>query len=326
MVERFVSNAGTISIASGESTVTGVGTAFSGRDRAGAQVWAHPDDGAPIRVGTVAEVDPRGIYENLTLPLVTPYNGDDLDGVAYELLDGPAIANGATQAAIYSRFTSFLEQTMGLTGNTADTIDYALVPNNSLFVDAVTRAIYQWRNGVLETVSVVGTSFTPRGAYAGGTTYAKNDLVQDGGYVYVSNANGNVGNTPNTAPASSSYWTWLPLPAGSDAFALSFSITGRPAAGELVAGHVFVDTITVPAGATGSRAKSRVAFAAASTFELWRNGSVVASIAFALGATVGVFTAASEIVFTAGDYADLKCPVARDASGADIRITFKGTR
>src|SRR5262245_39267019 len=99
MVERFVESSGTISIGTGDFTVVGEGTTFSGRDREGAKVIAFPAMGAPIYVGTVAAVDPRGVYENLELPLLHPYNGDPLSDVTYELVDGPAIANGATQAA-----------------------------------------------------------------------------------------------------------------------------------------------------------------------------------------------------------------------------------
>jgi hypothetical protein len=328
MTERFVLNGGTISIENGSSTVTGIGTLFGGADRAGAQLWHVPDDGPPVRIGSVAEIAPpnRGIYDNLSLPLVSPWNGADLDGVAYELIDSVAIARGASQVAIYARFVAFLEQNAGLTFNTADAIDYALVPNNSLFVDAVTRTVYQWRNGVLVAVEVVGGNFNPRGAYAGGTTYAKNDLVTHGGYVYVSNAAGNVGNTPNTAPASSSFWTYLPLPGPSDGYAIAVNIGGRPAAGELIPAHVFADTVEFPAGSTVGRAIAGVAFTAESVFALWRNGSPVATATFAAAGTVATVTAASGFTCTPGDYVDVKCPAVRDATGADIRMTWRGTR
>lgn len=215
MVERFVENTGTISVTSGESVVNGIGTTFSGRDRAGSRVIAYPTTPgqAPIAVGTVAEVDPQGIYDNLELPLVTPYRGATLTSVPYELVDGAAIASGATQAAIFARYTAFLEQNMGLVGSTSDDIDYSLVPNNSLFIDAVTRVIYQWRNGLLVPVETVATAFVPRGAYSAGTTYAKNDMVQFGSYVFVSNADANTGHAPDTAPASTAYWMWYPTTA-----------------------------------------------------------------------------------------------------------------
>ncbi|MDQ2083091.1 hypothetical protein RA307_23135 [Xanthobacteraceae bacterium Astr-EGSB] len=132
------------------------------------------------------------------------------------MIDGLAIAGGATQAGIYARFASFLQQNMGLVGNSADTIDFALVPNNSLFIDDVTRVIYQWRDGVLEAAHVIGLLFTPKGAYAGGTPYAKNDLVTNaaGTGAFISNHDTNTGNAPPSVGSSNTHWTYLPLPAG----------------------------------------------------------------------------------------------------------------
>lgn len=204
MTERFVYTTGTISIANGASSVTGSGTAWSGQDRGGAQIWALPADGEPFLVGVIAEVDPRGVYENLELPLVAPYEGETLAGSDYMLLAGPALANGATQAAIYARFTAFLEENMGLTGNLADQIDWALIPNNSLFIDAVTRQVLQWRNGVLEAVHVIGAAFNPRGEWNDIDSFARNDLVSHGGLAYVSNVDENVDNEPDGADE---FWT-----------------------------------------------------------------------------------------------------------------------
>lgn len=45
------------------------------------------------------------------------------------------------------------------------------------------------------------TGFTPRGEYAGGTTYAVNDVVFEDGSSYVSRADDNTGNTPSSSPA-----------------------------------------------------------------------------------------------------------------------------
>lgn len=149
MTERFVENTGTISITSGTSTVTGTGTLFSGRDRAGAMVVAYPAAAAPIYVGTVAEVDPRGEYENLELPLVSDYNGTTLTNVAFELVDNIAIASGATQAAIFARYAAFLEQNAGLIFNSEDDVDTALMPNNSLVIDDSVGSVEQWRGGIL---------------------------------------------------------------------------------------------------------------------------------------------------------------------------------
>lgn len=153
MAERFAYTAGTISITNGSSTVTGTDTSWGGHDWAGSQIWAVLASGAAVRVGTVAEVDPRGEYEALELPLVSPYNGTTLSDEDYELVDGAAIASGATQAAIFARYAAFIEGSAGLVFNIGDIADYALVPNNSFVVDVDNDTIYQWRDGVLEPLS-----------------------------------------------------------------------------------------------------------------------------------------------------------------------------
>jgi hypothetical protein len=341
MVERFVSQAGTISIVSGTTTVTGTGTLFGGIDREAAGLWAYPVDDssdpqpqAPILVGHVAAVEPRGVYDNLSLPLVNTYDGPDLVDVAYELVDGPAIANGTTQAAIYARFAAHMEQNMGLVGNTADALDYALVPNNSLFVDAVTRAIYQWRNGVLEPVFSIGLAFTPRGAWTQPDSdtdpFAQNDLVEHLGSVFVSNhADNDSEPLVDTGgnPSSDEHWTWLPLPSGAgDIFALSIAIGGKPLAAETIEGHVFADTITFPAGLTGSRAVARVAPTAEAEFSIRKNGVEVGTVTFPLGDTDGVLAAASEVVCTAGDEIDLVAPDPQDDTLSGVKITLRGSR
>lgn len=219
MAERFVYSTGRITIDTGDDAVVGVGTAFSGHDLAGAQLWAHPDDAAPIRVGSIAETD-DGTYENLLLPLVTAYNGPALVSAKFELVDSVAIADGVEQFAIYSRFAQFLQQNGGLTFNIADrdsgSFDMSLVPENSLFVDDVTRTLYQWRAGVLEPVFTIAQSFSPKGAWADDpTSFSKDDLLQHGNFLFVSNINANVGHEPQIVdgiPISDAYWTWAPMP------------------------------------------------------------------------------------------------------------------
>jgi hypothetical protein len=211
MVERFVEFAGLISIGTGASIVTGSGTAFGGVDREGCQVWVQPAGAACFRIGTVAAVDPRGVYDDLSLPLLHPWNGAPVVDQPYELVDHPALANGVSQAAVYARFAAFLERNMGLIGNAADDVDYSLAANNSLFVDAVTRTIYQWRGGVLEPVFSVGLQFNPKGGWSNATTYAKNDMVVDAGRAFASNADNNLNHQPPSSSDGDAWWTRLPI-------------------------------------------------------------------------------------------------------------------
>jgi len=329
-VQRFVAFAGTISIANGSSTVTGTGTAFGGRDREGAQVWAQPTGAAPYRIGTVAAIDPRypvGQYDNLSLPLLDPWNGTSVVNQPYELLDGLAIAIGTTQAAIYARFAAQLEQNAGLVLNSADSVDKSLVPNNSLFIDAVSRVIYQWRSGVLEPVYTVATVFNPRGAYDGTATYAQNDLVSIGGAAFVSNINGNTGNTPTTspAPASDANWTVLFLGSGADYADYLLSAPGVVGNSEKLFVVAIARTVVFPAGVSGSEAVVGTAPTADAVFSLQKNGVQFGTVTFAASATAGTFSVASDTTFAPGDVLSVIGPATADATLADVSITLRGT-
>jgi hypothetical protein len=216
MAERFAYINGTLSVTSGASVVTGTDTIWGNRDRAGGLIIGLPPGLPPVLIGVVAETTPRNSYSNTMLPLVQPYNGMTLTGVPYILIDGLAIANSATLAGNLARFNAFLEENAGLALNDADDFDEDAVPNNSLIIDNALRVIYQLRNGVREVVSVVGAVFTPRGAYSGAVTYAKNDLVTNvaGTGIFVSNHDANLNNTPPAVGASNTHWTFVPLQQG----------------------------------------------------------------------------------------------------------------
>lgn len=213
-VQRFASNVGTISVNKNSSTVTGTGTLFGSRDREGAIVYAFPlgtgspaSAAVPVIVGVVAAVEPRGVYNHLSLPLLNVYRGANLVNVTYILVDGPAIANSATQAAILARYTAFLEEGAGLTFNTLDNPDYSLVPNNSLVVNPgqtsppIAARLYQLRSGVLqpifdESFPKAGGTFTGAAEFATPVSIpsATNTLIGSA----ASNAVTITGNTPIT--------------------------------------------------------------------------------------------------------------------------------
>lgn len=326
MHQRFVQTAGTISIGTGEDVVVGTGTMFGGADREGAQLWVTPTDAAPYKVGTVAAVDPRGIYDYLELPLVNSWEGDPIVDQPYELIDSVALASGTTQAAIYARFAAFLEQSMGLVGNLADDLDFSLVPQNSLFVDAVTRTIYQWRSGVLELVYSVGIAFNPRGEWNNSDTYDKNDLVSHLGGAFVSNIDDNEDNEPVTSPnpASDASWTVLPLPRVSELFTAAAYFRGVPEANDRV-DIAFVSTVTVAADLAGSHAKAQVAATAETVFSLRKNGAEFGTLTFAISGDTGVF-AGDETTFTAGDVLSIIGPATPDDTLAAIAIAIKAVR
>lgn len=331
MVERFVTDAGTISVANGASTVVGTGTLFGGRDREGAQIWVQPAASAPYRVGTVAAVDPRGIYDNLELPLVHPWNGTAVVGEEYELVDGAAIANGASQAAIYARFTADMENKYGLVGNLADMPsdfldeEWTRVFENTIFNDRVTRALYQYRQGVLEPVDLP-KDFLPRGAWSSLTTYAVNDLVSVGGVIFVSNAAGNLDNAPITSPNldSNEYWTWVAVGFGAKFFELYISAQGTLLAGEKIVSAFIIGPVTFPASLDQSGGVAGTPATAAKVISFRKDGVEFGTATFGIGDDEPVFAAGSDTTFNRHLFTAV-APSPADATLADLALTLRAT-
>lgn len=299
MAERFVypptaGHAARVSVANGASLAIFTDAALGGHDWAGAQLWITPDDAAPYKAGTIAEVDPEGDYENLELPLFRPWNGTAIVSKKFELIDGLGVAIGASQAAILARYLRVFANNAGGVSDLADDVDMTLVPNNHLFIDSVTRAIYRWRNGVLELVQVVGTAFVPKGTYSGATTYAQNDLVMNaaGTGSFVSNHAANLNNTPPAIGSSDSHWTYLPLPQG-PAGAPGSAIVAATSTSSLAIGTGDKVFTLVEAGARGwavGATRLRIASLAAPTGD-WMEGIVTAyahpSLTVNIDATAG---------------------------------------
>jgi hypothetical protein len=325
MAERFVypptsDHAARVSIAADASTATFTGTALAARDWAGAQLWITPDDAAPYLAGIVAETDPQGDYDNLELPLFRPWPGAAIEDAKFALVQGLGEANGATQAAIYARFAAFLQQNAGLVLNTADDVDLALVPQNTLFVDAVTRTLRQWRNGVLETVSIATTPFAPVVDYDVETTYAFGALVTRGGKLWYSLAADNVGNVPESSPS----W-WLAILSGGDRYDVALYDAARPGSGEVIA-KLYPLGVTFPAGLTESRAGAEAAATASAAYSFRRNNVEFATLTFAAESASGVFACAADTAFAAGDVLTVIAPAPRDDTLSGVAITLVGYR
>lgn len=94
-----------------------------------------------------------------------------------------------------------------------------------------------------------------------------------------------------------------------------WSISGKTAAGEVypgVAPYAFASTTA------RSIARARVAATASTVFTVKRNGTVVATVTFAAGATVGVWSA--NVTWADGDFATVEAPATADATLADITL------
>lgn len=96
---------------------------------------------------------------------------------------------------------------------------------------------------------------------------------------------------------------------------LVWSISGKMAAAEVYPGlapYAFAST------AARSFARARVAATASTIFTVKCNGVQVATVTFAAGATVGVWSAG--VTWADGDFATLEAPASADATLADVVI------
>lgn len=96
---------------------------------------------------------------------------------------------------------------------------------------------------------------------------------------------------------------------------LVWSISGKCVSGEVYPG-------LAPYGFTSTTARSfaraRVAATASTVYVVRRNGTQVATVTFAAGATVGVWSAA--VTWDDGDFATLEAPATPDSTLSDITI------
>lgn len=224
----LVETTGTVSLANGSATVTGTGTVFAGKTREANQLWIFPAAAAPYLAGIVAEVDPKGVYSNTSLPLLHTWQGTSIVNQPFALIDSVALASSAALAAVVARWVSQIGAYAGLVYNNADELVWERIQNNSFVVDEVTGLVYQWRGGVLVPLRIVGVTFNPRGAWDTGTTYAKGDLVEHGGFLFISNADDNVAHEPDDdgTPTSDANWTWFQAPSAASVAAAALTIMG----------------------------------------------------------------------------------------------------
>ena len=106
---------------------------------------------------------------------------------------------------------------------------------------------------------------------------------------------------------------------------LALSITGKPAPSVYVLNFVVVNAFSLPAGLTGSFAKSSTAATANSTFTIYKNGSSIGTILFGAGASAGTITFSAQQTFAPGDLLQITAPSPQDTTLANIAITLKGT-
>jgi hypothetical protein len=132
-----------------------------------------------------------------------------------------------------------------------------------------------------------------------------------------------------TSNGSYSPPTWQAIPApAAPPYDIGLSYTGVA-----LAGHVSCFTanrgFTLVANLTGSYARATTAPAGTTTFNIYKKASttveaIIGTVTFVPGSTIGTFSFASAVTFSAGDMLILNLPTA-DTALADVGVTFAAT-
>jgi hypothetical protein len=101
---------------------------------------------------------------------------------------------------------------------------------------------------------------------------------------------------------------------------------GKPAAGKTLHRELVDRYLYLRKGQPEAAGTLGTAAAAATTFTVTKNGSVVATLAFAANSKVGTWTMAADTFCVPGDVLAIVAPATQDAAAADLTAVFSGTQ
>ena len=186
-------------------------------------------------------------------------------------------------------------------------VTLSLVPNDAI-VPAGTayRVVMRYGSAVVEETWQLAS--TPDPVDIGAIL-----RVSSGGVTFVAGPTGPTGPTGPQGPAG---------PAGPSDFMVSW--LGAPIASEVLYRVVLAHAVTIPAGATDSRAVVGTNPTASFVVSIQKNGVEAGTLTIATNGTA-TFAVASPIALVAGDRLSLVAPATADATLADLSITLVGT-
>lgn len=112
-------------------------------------------------------------------------------------------------------------------------------------------------------------------------------------------------------------------PAGPSTYDLHNFINGKPTVQEILMRAVMVRAVKILAGCPGSFAFCSIAPTLSFDIAILKNGVQVGTLNFAVNATSGVFTLATDLVLNPGDQFAMRCvPASQDASLSDLTIAI----
>lgn len=172
------------------------------------------------------------------------------------------------------------------------------------------------------TTGIIAPRGTWKGAWVTATRYYASDfLIQNGAAtfkVYIATQDFTSGATFAADLAAGKIELVVQ---GGDTYYVTIDDPGRPATGETWR-EIISEPSTLFAGMAGSYAKVVTAAAASTVFSIQKNGVQVGTLSFAIAATSGTFTLASDVSFAAGDVLSIVAPT-RDATLAGLHLTIR---
>jgi hypothetical protein len=130
---------------------------------------------------------------------------------------------------------------------------------------------------------------------------------------------GTVGQVLTQGPADSpgdTVWTTLTRN-------LALYIEGQPTANETVLQYICPEQMTLPAGLAGSEAYASQLPTANAIFGLYKNGTAIGSIEFAISPQEVIFSFSGQVLFNDGDILTIVAPASVDTTLANISITLQ---
>jgi len=285
-----------------------------GANWGGAQVWISSDGSSYAYAGTIPGPATQGTL-SAALPGYGGSEPDTTNTLAVDLTQshGQLLSVSAADAANFATLCYVGGELLAFqTATLTTTYHYALT------------GLYRGAYGSAIGSHAAGTQFA-RLDHAIGRFPYPSTLVGQTIYLKFPSANLVGGGAQSLASVPAYTYTVTGSGRASVTTTVSGSYTGSPTASLVIQRYVFADTVTFPAGLTGSQGTAGVTATATATYSIRKNGMAAGTMVFAAGALAATFTMTLATTYLAGDILTIVAPASADATLANIAWTLVGS-
>ncbi len=276
-----------------------------------AQVWISSDGSSYALAGTVTGPAAQGV---LTADLPADGSPDTIHTLSVDLSE--------SRGALFSVSATDAQNLVTLSWVDGELLSYqtaALTASHTYDLTVLYRGAYDTPIASHPT----GTQFVRLDSAVGHFPYPSNLIGQTVHFKFVSlNIVGggiqDLGSVPD--------YTYTITGAGktTSTVVTGTFVNGKPGASEVIQRYVFAQTVTFPAGLSGSQGTAGIAATSSATFRIQRNGADVGVMVFAATGTTAAFTMATATFFGPGDTLTLVAPATPDPTLANLAWTLVG--